>query len=228
MTGLSNLQNGAGIPADPAHPSVSAGSAGAATKKVKTLKTIPNLTYIVRESLLGKTGDMSITFGPATGHQVRAELWTPGATSSVTSLPTQRRVQTWITGLRQEGLRIVNLQADIPMAWERDLIEDLPVSDVTDLVDYLAEVAFDPTGMRNRPLVQMLLSPGDDGIDSVFPDAAFAAALDGDIEPLLDAGDACHTWLFDNREWLMQHTSVLEALVLVPNPRLDRGLNQMR
>jgi len=190
------------------------------------MKNLPNLTTVVRESLLSNAGEMMLDFGPGTGRRVRAELWQPGASTSVTSLPTQRRTEIWLGSLRQAGLSVLQLRAKIPMAWHQDMVDELPLGEINDLSDYLAELVFDLPGMRGRQSAQMILAPGDDGIDLVYPDAGVASASESDPAQLIEVASACHSWLSDNHDWLMQHVSILEMQLRVPNPRLRRSLDQ--
>ena len=189
------------------------------------MQSLPNLTTITRESLLIHSGEMTIEFGPDTGRRVRAELWHPGATNYVTSLPTQRQTETWLGRLRHAGLSVLQLRAHIPMSWDRDMMDELPLAEITDLSDYLAEIVFELPSMRKIQVAQMILAPGNDGIDLVYPDVAVAEATEADPAPLIEVGNACHHWLTDNQGWLMQHTQCLEMLLRVPNPRLRRSLD---
>ena len=189
------------------------------------MQSLPNLTTITRESLLTNTGEMMVEYGPATGRRARAEYWHPGATESVTSLPTQRGIETWLGRLRQAGLSVLQLQANIPMIWDKDMVDELPLGEITDLSDYLAELFFDLPSMRKMQVAQVILAPGDDGIDLVYPDVAVASASEGDPASLIEVANACHSWLSDNKEWLMQHTQTLEMLLRVQNPRLRRSLD---
>ena len=189
------------------------------------MQSLPNLTTITRESLLINSGEMIVEYGPGTGRRARAEFWHPGATESVTSLPTQRGIETWLGRLRQVGLSVLQVHAKIPMNWDRDMIDDLPLGEIGDLTDYLAEIVFDVPGMRKLQVAQMILAPGNDGIDLVYPDVAVATATEGDPGPLIEVANACHSWLSDNKEWLMQHTQTFEMLLRVQNPRLRRSLD---
>ena len=189
------------------------------------MQSLPNLTTIVRESLLINSGEMIVEYGPDTGRRARAEFWHPGATESVTSLPTQRGIETWMGHLRQTGLSVLQLRANIPMTWDRDMADELPLGEIGDLTDYLAELIFDLPSMRKMAMAQMILAPGDEGIDLVYPDVAVASASECDPSPLIEVANACHSWLTDNHEWLMQNTQSLEMLLRVQNPRLRRSLD---
>ncbi|CAA7623038.1 hypothetical protein MCP1_390004 [Candidatus Terasakiella magnetica] len=189
------------------------------------MQSLPNLTTITRESLLINSGEMIVEYGPGTGRRARAEFWHPGATESVTSLQTQRGIETWLGHLRQAGLSVLQLRANIPMTWEKDMVDELPLGDIRDLSDYLGELIFDLPGMRKLQVAQMILAPGDDGIDLVYPDVAVATATESDPSPLFEVANACHSWLTDNHEWLMQHTQSLEMLLRVQNPRLRRSFD---
>ena len=189
------------------------------------MQSLPNLTTIVRESMLINSGEMIIEYGPGTGRRARAEFWHPGASESVTSLQTQRGIETWLGRLRQVGLSVLQLRATIPMTWERDMVDELPIGEIGDLTDYLAELVFDLPAMRKVQVAQMILAPGDDGIDLVYPDVAVASASEGDPASLIEVANACHSWLSDNKEWLMQHTQTFEMLLRVQNPRLRRSLD---
>jgi hypothetical protein len=189
---------------------------------------IQNLTTIVRDSSPTAFGDMAIDYGPNTAHHIWAEHLRPWDTASISSLPTQRAVHSWIGDLHRFGLTPLRIKARVPLAWQRDMIDPLPAEEITVLRDFLAEIAFEAGSvLQRRAAIDFMINLDGDGNHQIIPDHGMTLASGSDPTPMLDCLHACHSWTRENEAWLMQNIQALEFSLRVANrqQRLRKSAN---
>ncbi|CUW39332.1 protein of unknown function [Magnetospirillum sp. XM-1] len=181
------------------------------------MHTIPNLTTIVRDAFPAPAGKIAVDYGPSTQYQHRANLWLHSISGPVTCLPAQQAIRAWAADLGNYGLHLMRLHASIPTQWRGDLIDPLPVEDITALIDYIGDVAFGGGSLLHRPYLDIILG-SDGGNEGATPLGGYPTMTDTDRDRAMEIFSACHRWQVDNRDWLLQHTSRIELLISVANP----------